>query len=163
VNENNSSRPEDTLNTKGINESTAAINVSHCSLWRRLAAIAYDLLLLIAILFVATIPLLIINRGHSIAAGDPVYTLYLTIVIFLFYGWFWTHGGQTLGMRAWRVKVQTRDGRTLSWGQSFVRLTAATISWLVLGLGFVWSLFDKDKLTWHDRISETELIVEHRF
>ncbi|GMR07529.1 MAG: hypothetical protein BMS9Abin26_0532 [Gammaproteobacteria bacterium] len=159
MNKNHSSGPEDTLNKKGLSEAATETNVTHCSLWRRLAAIAYDLLLLIAILFVATIPLVAINRGHSIVEGDPLFTLYLTVVIFLFYGWFWTHGGQTLGMRTWRVKVQTRDGKTLTWGQAFVRFIAAAVSWLVFGLGFVWSLFDKDKLTWHDRFSETELIV----
>lgn len=159
MNASNSSRPEAALNTKGSSEAADETNVIHCTLLCRLVAIVYDSLLLIAVLFVATIPMLIINRAHAISPGDPVFDIYLMTVTFLFYGRFWTHGGQPLGMHAWRIKVQTRNGKTLTWAQAFVRFMAAIVSWLVFGLGFIWSLFDREKLAWHDRFSETELIV----
>lgn len=130
-----------------------------CSLLRRLGAILYDALLLLAVLFIATIPMLLVNRGHPVAAADPVFQGYLILVSFLFYGWFWTHGGQTLGMRAWRIRLQTKDGNSISWTQALLRYLAAIVSWLVLGLGFLWSLVDKEKQTWHDRFSESVLVV----
>jgi uncharacterized RDD family membrane protein YckC len=140
------------------NEYSSAVPTP-CSLLRRLGAIVYDALLLLAVLFIATIPLLIINRGHSIAAADPVYQGYLLLVSFLFYGWFWTHGGQTLGMRAWRIRLQTPDGRAVTWLQALLRFLAAIVSWAALGLGFLWSLVDKQRRTWHDRFSESVLVV----
>jgi uncharacterized RDD family membrane protein YckC len=130
-----------------------------CSLLRRLGAILYDALLLLAVQFIATIPVLLINRGHPVAAADPVFQGYLLLVSFLFFGWFWTHGGQTLGMRAWRIRLQTKNGDSISWTQALLRFLAAIVSWLVLGLGFLWSLFDKERQTWHDRFSESVLVV----
>jgi uncharacterized RDD family membrane protein YckC len=130
-----------------------------CSLLRRLGAIVYDALLLLALLFIATIPVLIINHGHPVAAADPLYQGYLLLVSFLFFGWFWTHGGQTLGMRAWRVRVQNKDGKSITWLQALLRFLAALVSWAALGLGFLWSLLDRDRQTWHDRFSESVLVV----
>ena len=80
------------------------------------------------------------------------------MVIFVFFGWFWTHGGQTLGMRAWRLKVTTEDGKGLNWSRAFLRFLLAGLSWLILGLGFIWALFDKRRQTLHDRLSKTMLI-----
>ncbi len=84
-------------------------------------------------------------------------TLYLLIATFLFFGGIWTHGGQTIGMRAWRIRVVRRDGERLRWRDAAVRFLGAIVSWGALGLGFLWSLFDRDQLTWHDRWSDTEL------
>ncbi|MCB1639748.1 MAG: RDD family protein, partial [Thiothrix sp.] len=74
------------------------------------------------------------------------------------FGWFWTHGGQTLGMRAWKIRVTDEYGRTLNWQQAFFRYTMAILSWLMLGVGFWIAIFDPQKLAWHDRLSRTRLI-----
>jgi len=77
------------------------------SLLRRLAAIFYDLLLLLGVLFALSAVAVWINRG--IAVEHPVYYLALLVAVFFFYGWFWTHGGQTLGLRTWRLQVVVHD------------------------------------------------------
>jgi uncharacterized RDD family membrane protein YckC len=130
-----------------------------CGLIRRLAAIFYDSLLLGALWMGATFPLLILTHGEAVPAGDPAYTLYLLLIGWVFFGWFWTRGGQTLGMRAWRIQVQTLDGLPIGWRAATFRYLAALLSWLCLGLGFLWQWVDHDRLTWHDRLSRTRLVV----
>ncbi len=76
----------------------------------------------------------------------------------LFFAGFWTHGGQTLGMRAWRIRLVGRGGGRVSWGQATLRFFAAIVSWLALGLGFLWALVDRERHAWHDRCSGTRLI-----
>jgi uncharacterized RDD family membrane protein YckC len=130
-----------------------------CGLIRRLAAIFYDSLLLGALWMGATFPLLILTHGEAVPAGDPAYTFYLLLIGWVFFGWFWTRGGQTLGMRAWRIQVQTLDGLPIGWRTATFRYLAALLSWLCLGLGFLWQWVGHDRLTWHDRLSRTRLVV----
>jgi hypothetical protein len=78
---------------------------------------------------------------------------------FLFYGWFWTHGGQTLGMRTWRLRLVRADGGPITWHITAIRFGSALLALAPLGLGLWWALFDKDKRAWHDRLSGTRLIV----
>lgn len=84
----------------------------------------------------------------------------LLLVTFLFYYWFWTHGGQTLGMRAWRIQVidARLDGTPPHWIKCITRFISAIISLLVFGLGYIWALFDSNKDTWHDRLSGTRTL-----
>ena len=129
------------------------------SLLRRLGAVLYDTLLLLSVLFIATALVLVLTGGEAIPAGNPFFSSYLLFICFMFYGWFWTHGGQTLGMRAWKIRVQQRNGAAISWWQAMLRFLSAIVSWLALGLGFLWMLVDRDKLTWHDRCSKTVLVL----
>lgn len=129
-----------------------------CGLLRRLGAIFYDSLLLFSILFFATLILLPLTGGEAVRPGQPIYTAYLIAVSFVYFAWFWTHGGQTLGMRAWRVTLRTRDGSAVTWRHALVRSVAAVLSWIPCGAGFLWGLFDRERLTWHDRLSGTEVV-----
>lgn len=134
-------------------------SLPHCSLWRRLAAILYDTLLLLALLFVASAIHLAIAGGEARTGSDIVRSLFIVMIAFAFFAFFWLHGGQTLGMRAWRIRLQNRGGGPITPWQAMLRFLAAIVSWLALGLGFLWSLLDKEKLTWHDHFSITELVV----
>ncbi|MBT8142296.1 MAG: RDD family protein [Gammaproteobacteria bacterium] len=129
---------------------------SQPSLFRRLAAIVYDLILLIALLFVFA------GLWISITPSDSALRLWGLRVIYIalpmiFYMYFWTSKGQTLGMTTWRLKLRSIDGKTPNLKQQFIRLVVAAISALCLGLGYLWMLVDKNNLTWHDRISGTWL------
>jgi len=131
--------------------------MKNSTLLRRIGAIIYDTLLVIALLmFVST--LFLINRGGE--AVEP-YTLphqiTLLIVIHVFFVGFWSRSGSTLGMLAWGLRVETADGSAPSITMASVRFIAAIVSWIPLGLGFLWQLWDKDQLTWHDRLSGTQL------
>ncbi|RZA31792.1 MAG: RDD family protein [Lysobacteraceae bacterium] len=70
----------------------------------------------------------------------------------------WRRGGQTLGMRPWRLRLLGRTGATSSWQALCTRYVVATVSLLLAGLGFWWAWIDRDGLTWHDRASATRLV-----
>ncbi len=129
---------------------------------RRFGAIFYDGLLLFAVLFAGTAALLPLTGGRAVAPGSGWYQAYLLALSFLYFGWFWTHGGQTLGMRAWRLRLRVRghDEGRLPWRWALARFLTAGLSWAALGLGFAWALWDPERLTWHDRLSGTMLVLE---
>ena len=129
-------------------------------LLRRLAILCYDALPLFAVLFAATLIVFPLNGGEAFAPYDALYSAYLLAVTFFYFGWFWTHGGQTLGMRAWGVRLVGRNATRIKWRDCLVRFLAALISLLPFGLGLFWTLIDAEKRAWHDRISGTRLIIQ---
>jgi len=123
----------------------------------RLAAMAYDWLLLASILFATTFVLILLRGGEAIRPGTWWYGVVLIAVAFLFYGWCWTHGGQTLGLRAWKLRVVTDEGEPLSWLDAARRFAASTVLLLPPGLGLIGSLLDPKRRCWHDKLSRTRL------
>jgi uncharacterized RDD family membrane protein YckC len=139
-------------------------------LGRRLAAIFYDVLLSVAVLMVTTFIYKLIWMGFVGEAklramseagsldGDPLLSTLLFFVLFGFFAKFWTHSGQTLGMQVWGIRVQNADGSAISLWQALLRYLVAIASWLCMGLGFFWSLIDKQKRSWHDLYSNSQLV-----
>ena len=125
---------------------------------RRLGAILYDVLLLLALFFLATIPFIVAADGEAVNPETVLYQLVLVAVAYIFLVGFWCRRGSTLGMLAWGLRVETADGSLATLGQGTIRFLVAIISWLPAGLGFWWQLWDKDKRTWHDRASGTHLM-----
>jgi len=133
-------------------------------LLRRFAAMFYDGLLLVAILMIATALMLPLTGGEAITSADHpwlelAYRLVIAGLVVLFFGTFWTRRGQTLGMASWRLRVEREDGALLTWGDTVKRLAAALLSWLPLGLGYFWILFDREGRAWHDRLSRTRVVL----
>jgi uncharacterized RDD family membrane protein YckC len=131
---------------------------------RRLAAMLYDGLLLVALWFVATALLLTVSGGHLTDADRPLWLLYtlrvsLLLVALMFFAGFWTHGGQTLGMRAWRLKLISASGDSVNWKQALWRFAAAIPSVGAFGLGLFWILLDQERCAMHDRLSGTRLVL----
>lgn len=126
---------------------------------RRLGALVYDLLLVIAVVIVAAVPFVLITGDTSKNFWARLaLQLYLLTVIFLYYGWCWTRGGQTLGLMTWKLRLVTADGSRVTWRHAMKRFAAAFLSTACAGLGFLWVLFNREKLAWHDRLSGTRLI-----
>jgi uncharacterized RDD family membrane protein YckC len=125
----------------------------------RLAIVAYDLLLLVALLFLATALLLPFNAGEAFTQEQIFYPIYLLTVSFIFYGWFWTHGGQTLGLRAWKAKVLTINQQPINWTQALVRFVTAFAS---CGLGLLWILVDNQRRSCHDHLSKTAVFFDSK-
>ncbi len=132
--------------------------MKNASLLRRFGAMLYDSLLVMALLILATLPFVGLRDGEPVAPYDRTYQLTLLLVIYLFFVGFWTAKGRTLGMQSWGLRVETPSGRLPTVGQASLRFAASILSWLPLGLGFLWQLWDKDSLTWHDKLSGTRLI-----
>lgn len=140
-------------------------------LWRRLAAMFYDTLLLIALWFVTTgLYLAVIgavigadtlhqqaDQGHF--DRNPFLGSLLFVETFFFFAYFWRKLGQTLGMQVWRVRIQSDDGRRLRWTQCILRFMGALFSALPAGLGYWWMLWDKEGKTWHDKYSLSRVVL----
>ena len=127
-------------------------------LFRRLAAILYDSLLIIAMWLITTL-LLVAFINDGTALQGPLFQFGLYFEACLFYSYFWRLRGQTLGMQAWKIKLVNPSLQTLSWQECFARLFFALVSVSMLGLGFIWMLFDPHRLTWHDRASGTRVVL----
>jgi len=72
----------------------------------------------------------------------------------------WRSGGQTLGMRPWRLRVVAADGGRPTRKALLLRYAVGNVSLLLAGLGFWWAWVDRDRLTWHDRLSQTRIVRE---
>lgn len=131
--------------------------MENAGLMRRMGAILYDSLLLLALLFMVTIPFIALRGGEAVDPETVVYQLSLVAVAYLYFAGFWCRVGSTLGMRSWRLRVEAEGQRLPTVGEASIRFVVAMLSWLCLGLGFLWQLWDKDRLTWHDRASGTRL------
>lgn len=119
----------------------------------------YDGLLILALLFLATLPFIAVRGGEPVEpTGNLGYRIVLGLVIYGFFVGFWTRSGRTLGMQSWRLQLETLAGGHPAFTTATLRFFAAIVSWLPCGLGFLWQLWDKDKLTWHDRISKTRIV-----
>lgn len=133
--------------------------MKNTSLMRRIAAMLYDGLLVAALLIMATLPFIAVRGVKPVETGENhFYQLMLILVIYVFFVAFWTRSGRTLGMQSWRLQLENFDGGGVSIGTATIRFFAALISWAPVGLGFLWQLWDKDNLTWHDRISKTRIV-----
>lgn len=133
--------------------------MQNTGLMRRLAAMLYDALLVAALFFLATIPFIAVRGGEPVEVGDnAAYRVTLIIVVYVFFVGFWTRSGRTLGMQSWGLQLETANGEKPALATATVRFVAALLSLLPAGLGFLWQLWDKDKLTWHDRISGTHIV-----
>ncbi len=127
-------------------------------LLRRIGAMLYDALLVIALLFLATVPFIAARRGEAVEPENPLYQVTLVLVVYAFFVGFWSRRGRTLGMQSWGLQLQTADGQLPNLRACSIRFVVAIVSLAAGGLGFMWQLWDKDKLTWHDRASGTYLM-----
>lgn len=132
---------------------------------KRLAAMVYDGLLLIAVsLAYGALALAIQVKLLGVAYGPGEkadlgllgFAGWLVVVIG-FYGYFWRRFGQTLGMKAWRLVLTDAQGQKPGWGHCALRCALACVSFALLGLGYFWLWIDRDRLTLHDRLSGTRV------
>ena len=130
-------------------------------LGRRLMAMVYDAVIVLGLLMIAS-ALALPMTGQRIAGQDIPYTLFLLAVCFAYVGGFWVRGGQTLGMRAWKIKIVSAEADAVSWKAALIRFVTAWLSALPLGLGYLVALFNESRLCWHDRASGTRLVRVER-
>jgi uncharacterized RDD family membrane protein YckC len=108
--------------------------------------------------FCFTLAVLAARLGAAVPPGSWWFALGIVAVAMAFFCWFWVHGGQTVGMRAWRIRVVCDDGRPLKWPRAVARFAAALVAVLPAGLGLWWSIFDARQRGWHDRWTGTRVV-----
>lgn len=141
------------------------VQVTLASFWKRLFAWVYDLLgatgifiLALAVgqlvLYLVTLPW--VDDFNQVSAGaskNVLWGLYLFLAVQYYYVWCWVKGGQTVGMKTWRLQLYKSDGSLLNWKEAYIR------SFLSLaGLGNLWCLVDSQNRGWHDFAFDTRVV-----
>lgn len=120
----------------------------------------YDALLLLAIMLICFMPVPLLPESFRVStSGKLLLQGYIVLILYIFFGWFWTHNGQTLGMRAWRIKAIRHDGGNINWAGAMWRFALAAISFALLGSGYLLCLFHPRNMTFHDLYSGTKLVM----
>ena len=125
---------------------------------RRLGSALYDLLLVVALVLIATFPFLAIFGDSTHGWRRSVLQAWVLLVAASYFVGFWSHGGQTLPMKTWRIRLTRVDGAKVGVMQGINRFAFAVLGLLAAGLGFFWALWDRDRQFLHDRIAGTVLV-----
>ncbi len=140
------------------------------TLVRRLLAIFYDWILCIALTMVMTMIYMAVSHSligaeeykalneSGATINDPWLKSILFLSLFLFFAYFWTRTGQTLGMQVWHLRVQNIDNTPISWRQALIRFITALVSVSCFGLGYIWILFDKQNRSWQCITSKSIIV-----
>lgn len=114
----------------------------------------YDALLVVAVWMVTLLPLVAVTDGR---VPRPAVQSIMLVETFVFFAFFWIRRGQTVGMVAWKLRVQRLDGNRLSLRQALLRFIGALLAFATCGLGYLWMLIDPGRRTWPDLLSDTEV------
>ncbi|GIX27125.1 MAG: hypothetical protein KatS3mg123_1006 [Burkholderiales bacterium] len=134
------------------------IPTAYASLGRRFLSLLYDGLLLFAVLLIADLALLLAVPAAREPALRPLTQTYLLAVSGAYFVGQWTHGGQTLAMKTWRLRLMSADGGPVSAQQAVLRFLTATLTLLLPA--FLWALLDRERQFLHDRLAGTRIVQE---
>lgn len=126
-------------------------------MFRRSASFLYDCLLLIALFFIITAIAIAFNHGEAIQ--NVAWFLFLYLVGFVFFDWFWRHGGQTLGMSAWRIRVEGMEHESVTFKQSVIRYLTGSLLFVAT---LLYIPFSRDGTALHDRLSKTRIVKYYK-
>lgn len=124
-------------------------------LLRRLGAMLYDAMIVLALWLLT---LFIGVALHNGAVVGPLVQTILFVELFGFFAYFWVWRGQTIGMLAWNLHVETSDGTPMRLGQALLRFIGAMLSFATLGIGYLWMYVDPDRRAWPDMLSRTHIV-----
>lgn len=125
---------------------------------RRLASMLYESLVVFSILLVGFLFPQIVLNGFGFVMGARLLWLHMLVVLMAYFVWCWLHGGQTLPMKTWKMRIANADGSPPRPAQAVLRYLAAWPSLIFFGIGILWALIDKDKQFLHDRIAGTRIV-----
>lgn len=121
----------------------------------------YEILLLLGVLSVTFImPHVLLGVFAHRDAGPTIVQIHFFVVLLVYFVWFWLHGGQTLAMKTWKLRIVNADGAALRPLQAVLRYMAAWPSILLFGIGILWAFFDRERQFLHDRIAGTRVVFE---
>jgi len=122
----------------------------------------YDGIILLGLLILGAAVALPFGAVDKAAFQDFWFTLWLSTVCFIYLGACWRHGGMTVGMRAWHVRLVSDGQSGITWATCFLRFLAGLVSLAIFGLGILWALVDRKNRGWHDLVARTVLIKVDR-
>jgi len=131
-------------------------------LTRRGLALIYEALLLVAVLFAGALPFLVLTRHLEATDVRPLFQFYLLALCGVYFVWQWLHGGQTLPMRTWRLRLVTHSGAPLTLRHCMYRYIFVLPGLGLFGAGFLWALIDRERQFLHDRLAGTRIVIDER-
>ncbi len=142
-----------------MNDKSAATSpAAAAGLGRRFGSLFYEVLLLTAVVYVGSWAFLIVGRGLDPSLARPLLQLYLLAIAAGYFIYCWTHGGQTLPMKTWQLRVTARNGGDVTLQVGARRYLFALASIALCGAGFVWAALDRDGQFLHDRLAGTCIV-----
>nr|WP_309491396.1 RDD family protein [Trinickia mobilis] len=151
------------------------------SVRRRLASMAYEGVILFGVVFFAGYLFSTLTQQRNGLTHHNLLAAWIGVVAGVYFVWFWTHGGQTLPMKTWRLRVVGADGKAVSVGRAIVRYALAWLWFLpplalhpllklslpvTLGVAAVWFVlwaaaarFDRERQFPHDRLAGTRIVT----
>lgn len=123
----------------------------------------YDLFPLTALIMMGAALWMPISGGADNLLKQPLRIFFqiseiLLIAAYYIYSWF--QGGQTIGMRAWKLHLQTDSGQPITVGNATLRFIVSLFSVFALGFGIMWAAFDSRRRMWHDTLTNTMVIAK---
>ena len=125
---------------------------------RRLASGLYEALIVLALVFIATLPFSYLFGDATHGWKRHLLQAWVLAVTAAYFAWFWTRGGQTLPMKTWRLRLVAADGGPVAVQRALRRFLIALLGFAAMGLGFLWAFVDRDRQVLHDRLSGTLLV-----
>lgn len=124
---------------------------------------AYEGMLLLGVLSVSfMLPHLMLGMIYGIALPGWMLISHVFVVLGAYFIWYWHHGGQTLAMQTWKIRLATPSGAQPSLTRLALRYVLAWPSVTYLGVGLLWALFDRDRQFLHDRLAGTRVVFSKR-
>lgn len=127
---------------------------------RHLACLLYEFLVVVSVLLIGFLMPQIVLSGFGMPIAPKLMWLHIFLLLLFYFVWFWVHGGQTLPMKTWKLRITDMGGGPLRPAQAILRYCAAWPSILCGGIGLIWAIFDRNHLFLHDRIAGTRIVFE---
>lgn len=127
---------------------------------RHLACLLYETLVVVSVVLIGFLLPQIVLNGFGMAMAPKLMWFHVFMLLLVYFVWFWLHGGQTLPMKTWKLRLVDAAGGPLRPAQALLRYLAAWPSILCGGIGILWALVDRDHRFLHDRIAGTRIVFE---
>lgn len=127
-------------------------------IWKHFAAFIYDVFPIAGIFLLTSLIVLLVRNGVEVERYSLWFTTVLLAEVALYYIYSWKLGGQTLGMRAWKIKIipNKSNQHQLTWGQAIARFFVGILSTALLGLGLFWKILSQSNRSWMDLVSGSD-------
>lgn len=135
------------------------LNMAAPSLIKLGACLLYELLTVIAIVFVSAGLFLWVAGDATHGAKRLLLQIFLWLIVGAYFVWCWQKSGRTLAMQAWKLKLIGEDSQLLSLKIAILRYVLATLGMVLCGMGFLWAIVDRQRLFLHDRLLKSRIIT----
>ncbi len=123
-------------------------NIHKSKLLKQLAALIYDIFPILGMFLVTSLLFIFLRAGKEVAPQTLWFQIILFLEVFFYFSYSWKKGGQTIGMKAWKIGISNHS--TLTWPNVTLRFLTGLLSTIMLGAGLWYSLFNPKKLSWMD-------------